>query len=240
MIILGIAAESRSDAALITAFVDRLISAQVEWIEPELLDAFRQWRGLQGENWLDLHEAFRRARAQGLPVYGHFGGEAGAADAQMHRAVLSLFADEEERPSAVVVARDMDGDANRFKGWQQAVEMKFWPFICLGALCDPEIEAWLVAAWAPDADDEMRRFLALKRDLAFDPTEYPERLTAKHITDLKDAKRVLGILTQTGRDAESRFVSVSWDDLARRGARCGLSRFLYEVRDCIHALFVQI
>src|SRR3990167_5349905 len=131
VIVLGIAAESRSDAALITAFVDRLISAQVEWIEPELLDAFRQWRGLQGENWLDLHEAFRRARAQGLPVYGHFGGEAGAADAQMHRAVLSLFADEDERPSAVVVARDMDGDANRVKGWQQAVEMKSWPFMCL-------------------------------------------------------------------------------------------------------------
>ncbi len=90
------------------------------------------------------------------------------------------------------------------------------------------LAAWCCMASVPPAADR------------FSSTEYPERPSKTPITDLKDAKRVLGILTQTGCDAESRFVSASWDDLARRGARCGLSRFLYEVRDCIHALFVQI
>ncbi len=84
---LGIAAESIGDVQLLTHMSDRIVVEAVPWIEPEVLDAYRTWCGVGEADWLDVHDAFRRARAQKLPLYGRFEGEPGALDARMHRAI---------------------------------------------------------------------------------------------------------------------------------------------------------
>lgn len=122
---IGIAAESEGDTRIVQGLVDRMLIEEIEWVadtfeacrKPILDDGLspcRSWRGVQGSAWLDLHRVSDLARKRGLRIYGRFDGEPGAEDARMHRAALLLFAEEDEPPKAVVIARDMDRkDAKR-------------------------------------------------------------------------------------------------------------------------------
>jgi hypothetical protein len=198
------------------------------------LSPCRSWQGVEGVGWLDLHGAWKRARERGLRIYGSFEGERGEDDAQMHRAALLLFAEEDEPPKAVVIAWDVDRKSERVRGFAQAVadRRRTWPFeVVIGALPEPEIEAWLVAAWVPEDDSERQRLDALRRELHFDPCVQPERLTSKNEADRKDAKRVLAVLTTSGRDADARWADVLAERLEASGAACGLARFVREVRE---------
>ncbi|MGK4002750.1 hypothetical protein WMF31_09020 [Sorangium sp. So ce1036] len=147
--------------------------------------------------------------------------------------MLLLFAEEDEPPRAVVIARDLDGRPERAEGFAQAAadSKRTWPFeVVVGALAEPEVEAWLVAAWDPEDDSERQRLAALCGELHFDPCAKPERLTSKNEADRKDAKRVLAALTATGRDAGARWADAPVERLESRGASCGLTRFVREVR----------
>lgn len=239
---IGIAAESVGDTRIIQKLVDRMLIDRIAWVKETVeacqgsmtdpLSPCRSWQGVEGFGWLDLHGAWKRARERGLRIYGSFEGERAEEDAQMHRAALLLFAEEVEPPVAVVIARDMDGRAERAEGFAQAVVAGSWPFdVVLGALPEPEIEAWLVAAWVPEDDSERQRLDALRRELHFDPCVQPERLTSKSEADRKDAKRVLAVLTTTGRDADARWADVLVEHLEASGAACGLARFVREVRE---------
>ncbi len=228
---LGIAGESEGDVALLTGLCDRLLVGQVEWVEVEFLDAFRRWCGLGDSAWFDLHHAFKRAREAGLRPYGKFADEPGALDAQMHRSLLLLFAHEEEPPALVVVGRDVDGEPERERGFQQAVSDREWPFVVIGALAAPEIEAWLVVAWTPEDDGERTTLALVRQRLGFDPTQAPERLTSKRITDKRDAKRALAELCARGRGGGERWTTMSIDDrLLTSGRACGLTGFIEQVR----------
>ncbi|MEK7867154.1 MAG: hypothetical protein AAB434_10765 [Planctomycetota bacterium] len=226
---LGIAAESLPDACLIERLVDRLLAEKIDWVVLESLDDHRTWAGLGGNEYLDVHGARELARERfGQAFYGHFQGEPGAHDALMYRAVFFLFADEDQRPSAVVIARDLDGDAERDRGFVQAVKERPYPFAVVGALAQPEIEAWLVAAWTPENPGEKKLLAEIRRDLGFNPTLRPEKLTSKNATDKKDAKRTLKKLCGAGRSGEDWWADVPLDRLRERGENCGLSVFLVE------------
>jgi hypothetical protein len=225
---LGIAAESRGDAALVTALGDRLLQHRVEWARDQELEHIRSWVGTEGQPWFDVHGAFARARERRLPIYGSFGGEPGALDAQMHRAILLLFAEEDEVPAAVVVARDTDGEEDRRRGFEQAKTERNWPFQVIGALADPEIEAWSLAVWQPETEVEHTALATERQTLGFDPTQSPERLSAGRSHHKSNAKRVLGALTASGRPLRDRWAEVALDQVLAHPSSCGLSAFAQE------------
>lgn len=232
MMRLGVAGESESDVAKVTALADRLVEEGVDWIDPEVIDAFRRWCGLGDSAWVDLHKVQRLARRKGLRLYGHFDGEPGALDASMHRALLVLFALESTPPSVVVVARDIDGQDERRAGFEQALGERTWPFEVVGALAAPEIEAWLIAAWTPETAADHAALKEVRAQLGFDPTSSPERLTSGKRTDKKETKRILDLLCATGRSAEERWEDTPLDErLLSAGRRCGLADFVDGIRD---------
>lgn len=239
---LGVAAESVGDVRIVQTLVDRVLIGEICWVAETFeacrasmedgLASCRSWRGVEGSGWLDLHRASDLARERGLRIYGSFAGDPGEADARMHRAALLLFAEEAEPPAAVVIARDLDRRSERAGGFAQAVAAGSWPFeVVIGALAEPEIEAWLIAAWIPEDDSERKRLAALRGELHFDPCAKPEQLTSKNEADRKDAKRVLAVLTTTGRDALARWEDVPLERLEAHGGACGLARFVREVRE---------
>ncbi|MCB9688206.1 MAG: hypothetical protein H6738_17475 [Alphaproteobacteria bacterium] len=226
---LGIAAEDRSDVRLLTGLVDAIVVAEVDWIEPEVLDAYRSWCGPEGDDWLDLHQATDRARQRRFRgFYGRFGGEPGALDAHMFRAVFLLFAEEDEPPAAVIVGRDTDGHTERRHGFEQAAA-RDWPFITVLALADPESEAWRIATWTPDDDDDRRAQLAERERLGFDPILAPHRLTSGRSTNKRDCKKVLENLCAHGRSAADRWETLDKSQLSGIGPTCGLARFVEDV-----------
>lgn len=239
---IGVAAESAGDARIVQRLADRMLVDGIAWVKEtseacrgsmeDPLSPCRTWRGVEGSGWLDVHCASDLARERGLRIYGRFAGDPGEADARMHRAALVLFAEEAEPPAAVVIARDLDRHSERAEGFAQAVAAGSWPFeVVLGALPEPEIEAWLIAAWIPEDDSERKRLAALRGELHFDPCTKPEQLTSKNEADRKDAKRVLAVLTTTGRDALARWEDVPLERLEAHGGACGLARFVHEVRE---------
>jgi hypothetical protein len=230
VVVVGIAAESAGDVRRIRGLVDRLL-CEIAWIEPEVLDAYRRWVGLGTGQWLDLHEAWRLARDRRLPIYGHFSGLPGEVDAGMHRAVFLLFAEESPPPNAVIVSRDTDDVLERLGGWEQAKAGGEWPFVVIGALAQPEFEAWLIASWQPEGPDEVVRHAELSRLLGFDPVRNPERLSAGRRRDPRDAKRVLNRLVEGGRSADDRWADGPLEQLVRNGHTCGLAAFMASVRE---------
>ena len=218
----GIAAESARDLPSLQHLTDRVLrrsssNAELEWMGPE------------DSAWLDLHRAQRRARARGMRRYGHFNGEPAAADAMMFYAALWLFAEESQPPSAVIVARDLDDLPERQLGFTQAATERTWPFTSIGALANPEVEAWYIVAWRPESPQDKAALAAARQRLGFDPTLYPERLSSKREQDKRDAKRALRELCATGRSAEERWADAPLEQLRQAGERCGLSGFIADL-----------
>lgn len=225
MIRLALAAEDAGGEFVAQTVTDMVILAASPWIERDLVPHLREWTAFEGQGWLALKRAFMLARSRGLRVHGRFHGEHGALDAQMIRAALLLVASDEQRPDVVVIARDIDGLDERRRGFEQAVQDRRWPFVVVGALADPESEAWLVASWTANDAEEATRHEALRRELGFCPVASSHRL-ASTSTSPKDSKRVLAELTSTGRSGRERFESAPLADLKDRSEHNGLTAFV--------------
>lgn len=234
MIRLGVAGEAAGDVRRANGLVDRLIMEGADWITPELIAEYRAWCGVDGAAWLDVHRARDLARAAGLRAYGHFNGEPGATDALLHRAILMLFAWEGgrpgSRPDAVIVVRDQDGEDRR-TGFAQARDERPWPFRIVAALPQPEMEAWLIAAWRPSDEADVQKLEEPERKLGFDPVTTPERLTSTG-SGPKDAKQIAAALDAT---------DAGWDAAPlprlRDATGCGLQAFMEAVESEIVPLF---
>lgn len=214
MIHLGVAGEAAADAHLAQQMVDHRVCAEVDWIAPDLLGAYRCWRGMEQTpgSYLRFASALALARARGLPIRGHFEGVPGAPDAQTVRAILLLFQLVSDRPpDALVIVRDTDGHDERTLGFAQArdeferlrPDSAFAGRILLAAP-HPKRESWLLSAYRAQTQDEQERLSAQTRRLGFDPTLDPGRLRDPDEGGARNAKRVLHALTagETSREEE--------------------------------------
>jgi hypothetical protein len=159
---LGVAAESAGDAAALKRLVARVLRAEVPWLEG-VIEHVCRWRGAsEDEHFLDVHSAFRRARARGLPTWGKFGGQPGAADAVMFRAILLLFAAREPYPEAVVLGRDLDGvDENGPAGSLSRSRKASGPSRSRSRAHSP---SWKPGSWPASSRAERRRAHGSKRN----------------------------------------------------------------------------
>lgn len=113
--------EAHADRRVACELADRVLVEQVSWIEPEVLDDYRDWRGLQpGSSFLDIHQVPHLARERGIKVRGFFDNEPGGPRAAVARKALVLLTVCEHPPDAVLIVVDSDNDQKRRAGLDQA------------------------------------------------------------------------------------------------------------------------
>lgn len=239
MIPKGAYCEADGDRRTACGLADRVLCQEVEWIGPESLAAYRSWRGLdEGSACLKWSHAGRLFRKSGLKAHGHFDGRPGDPDALAARRVLLLLHKAGFVPDAVVLIRDSDGDLDRLAGLEQArTEWKEAVPIVLG-LAHPKREAWVLAGFEPQDENEQTRLKAARQSLGFDPRLHAHRLDAGEPGALHDAKRVVAELIG-GRASREEvcWMECGLETLSERGGENGLAAYVREVRERLVLLF---
>jgi hypothetical protein len=225
-----IAAEHASDARHAVALIDRILTEEIGWLrdQPELVDSLRRWRGVhEAAPFMDIHAIQKIAEDRHLKgPHGHFDGSPAAHD--YHSAVLMMrLLIDLELTHVLVWIRDTDGDRSRIQGWGQACESSGRDFkVLIGGFPHECMEAWLLAGWTPQSEDDAIKLRAERQRLGFNPIEQSHILSHKENVP-KSAKQVqeaLGV-------PDDVLLALDLDELQQRGNGCGLAEFINAIRE---------
>lgn len=245
MLHLLLVGEDRGHLRLGTGLVDRVLSEEGPAWLTELMDsspeAARSWRAHDGLAYFDLHKIDELCKKHDARLlHGHFTGEPGAAGAQMARNVFLLARHLIQRGhqlDAVVLLWDMDGKAaERRRGLEQArAEARALRSVDIALGCpDHEGEAWVLAGFEPQTDQEREALARLTRELGFSPVKDSHRLHAARDHEPRSVKRVLEVLTSGEQErAQQCWRLTSLATLEERGEHNGLRDFLKELREVL-------
>jgi hypothetical protein len=232
----GVVCEARADQLTACGLADRVLTQEVEWLDPEVRDTVYRWTGVTESSevrfvrWQNVREELKRRGIKSL--FGHFGGEIGQHDAYITRQALLLFASLERKPDAVLLVRDSDGDSSRRDGLEQARSTRAWPFQVVVALAHPKREAWVLASFEPSSPEEHERLRELRERLSLDPLLKSHELAAREHGAKTDIKRALHDLIKDEGDRERQCLEqTALTVLEQRGQQNGLAPFLAEVRE---------
>lgn len=230
----GVVCEARADRDTACGLADRVLLEKVSWLDLEMLDSVRLWRGTRSETpflkWASVREECQRAGLKG--IFGKFSGQPGQPDAFMARLALLLLASSEQPPKAVLLVRDSDGDSRRRLGLEQARDDRPWPFPVAIGVAEPKRECWVLAGFDPRSPEETARLDASERRLSFHPVRDAHRLDAREHGAKKDAKVALEALTQGDMERERACLEETpLAVLEERGEKTGLTQYLKEVRE---------
>jgi hypothetical protein len=232
---IAVVCEARSDRVAASALADRVLCADIEWIEGNL-EQVRGYRGLSvAEPHLAWSDVPGLARRRAIRVMGRFTGQ----DGHVARQALLLLIAADERPDAVLLLRDSDRhQEERASGLDEARAAQVWPFVVAIGVAHVMRECWVLAGFEPQDVNESSRLDDMRRQLGFDPRLHADRLTAKHEDDKLSAKRVLAFLIDGVRDREEACLRLAeLAVLAERGERTGLRAFLEELHARLVPLF---
>lgn len=250
--------EAPADFRTTTGLVDRVLRDEgPPWIG-DLLDSHpkgvREWADDdQGREFCDIHRVTEYARRLKLRIpQGHFDGKPGAPGASMARTAIliaraiakgSTPRSESKPIDAIVIVWDMDdqGDVRRLGLEQARAEAAGWaPFRVVVGCPDPMREAWMLAGFEPQSEEEKARLLALRKELGFSPCEDAHRLDAKSEQAKRSSKRVVEALTGGDQAREERCWTVTpLATLRARGFGNGLRAFLDQVASTVVPLFTS-
>jgi hypothetical protein len=237
----AVVCEAAADREIACKLADRVVCAEIQWIEGEHLDHLRVWRGEEvGEDFLVWTQIKDRYKEKNLPpFFGHFNGEPAKLDADSARKALVLLKTCQHLPDAVILVRDADDRPERKAGLQQARDLRvLGDTPILVGLAVSKRECWVVAGFDPESPDEEDVFKGVRQDLGFDPRFRAEDLSAKDPLAKKSAKRVLELLCGGDRNREAKCWEVApLERLVARGQNSGLADYLEEVRQRIAPLF---
>ena len=229
--------EAAADQRVACELAERALCNEVNWITPELLDAFRRWRGLTDQNgqdgrkFLTWTEAKSEAERRDVEVFGNFDGKPGDLEASAVRRTLTLVRKYGEGDiDAVLLIRDSDGKTRR-RGFEQARTSwnASWPVII--GIPHTKRECWVLAGFEPKTAEEQACLVELRQELGFDPRLRSEELSAAEKGAKKNAKRVLKELAPDyHREAEC-WQETDLTTLAERGANNGLADYMREVKE---------
>jgi hypothetical protein len=226
--------EAPADFTTATELADRILTAEVDWLDETLLDSQRQWIGEDqpGEplTWTSIPS---RAQELGIKVHGHFNGEPGLADARSARRALAYVLRRHEAVDAVLLIRDRDDQPERRQGLEQArASFAALTRIVIGVAI-PERECWVLSGFEPKDDAEREKLDEEIRRLGFHPCRESHQLTAcKDDQAKRSPKRVHKELIGRDRERERECWQVTaLSVLAERGASNGLKDYLDEVRN---------
>ncbi|CAN95180.1 hypothetical protein sce5017 [Sorangium cellulosum So ce56] len=250
--------EADADFRTVSALVDRVLQEEgpvwVRDLMPSHPESIRAWVGDgQGRSFFDLHNiaAYRRYLPNVRFMPGHFDGKPGAAGAQMARNAFTIARavarDEEKKRdppagvAAVFVVWDMDdqGEGRRHGLAQARDEASRWARFRIVLGCpDAAREAWVLAGFEAETDEERARLDEVRRELGFCPCQEAHRLRAKEEHVARSPKLVVRRLTGDDFEREARCSTDA--PLARlrgRGVGSGLHAFLQEVKERVVPLW---
>ncbi|NNC16439.1 hypothetical protein HJC22_11975 [Corallococcus exiguus] len=230
----GVVCEAPADQDTACLLADRVLVHRIDWLEAEMLDMQRQWRGLKPNTsfllWKSVGDETANAGLKHV-VFGHFAGEPGAHDALAARKALLLFSALDRRPDAVLLVRDADKDSDRRKGLEQARADKSWPFEVIIGLAEAKRECWVLTGFdAREGEEDTLK--KVEQRLSFHPVRDAHKLTAREHGAKNDAKKALEELTLGGLERVRECLrDTPLETLMQRGKRVGLTQFLSEVCD---------
>jgi len=206
----------------------------VDWLDETLLDSQRQWlREDPSGNRLAWTSISGRARELGIRVRGHFGDEPARPDAQAARRAIAYILRQFDAVDAIILIRDMDDQAERRMGLEQARTAYASLTTIVIGLAVVERECWIISGFDPANPDEREALANEAQNLGFDPRPRSHELTAcKDNRAKKSAKRVLAVLTDNSRERQS----ACWNAtplavLEERGQSNGLKNYFSEIRE---------
>ncbi len=228
--------EAPADFTTATELADRVLMAEIPWLDDALLDTQRQWIGEDNPgNPLTWKSIPGRARELGIRVRGHFNGEPALSDARAARRAIFYVLRRFKMFDAVLLIRDRDDDSERRAGLEQA--RSSYPSVTriIIGLAVTERECWVISGFEPNDDDERQKLEVEKHNLGFDPCERSHELTAcKNNQAKRSPKRVLAALTDGDLERGSRcWRETQLPVLQRRGQENGLSQYLDEVKSLV-------
>lgn len=199
----AIVCEDKAHLHLATVLADAVAREHLGLSPDQPLEAWRRWRGEEGQPTLKLKDVSKTLRAQrvpsGRPLFrSRRTQDVPEAEAAPMIDAYEVFATQEDPPDAVIVLIDADKmGKERREGAElahqhvYALPKRRVPVFVVG-VCDPMAEGWLITLLAEVEPVRARRLLA-RGALGFDPAARSERLS----TDDKQphhAKRVAHFL----------------------------------------------
>lgn len=225
--------EAQADFATATDLADRVLAAEVDWLET-LLDSQREWvpEDPTGAR-LTWKGIASHARELGISVRGFFDGRPGLPDAQAARRAIAYVRRCFSAVDAILLIRDMDDQLERRGGLEQARASDSSDVKIVIGVAIVERESWILSGFDPENDDEHARLNAESQWLGFNPCLRPQELTAcKDDAAKRSPKRVLVALTAGDWDRQRTcWMATALAVLEARGQANGLKDYLGEVRD---------
>jgi hypothetical protein len=250
--------EAPADFRIASSLVDRVLHDEGPPGIGDLLgshpEAVRAWASDdEGREFCDIHRITEYTKRLKLRVpQGHFDGKPGSAAAMMARTAIIIARAiakgatprQESKPlDAVFIVCDMDdqGEERRLGLDQARDEARSWvPFQIVLGCPDPMREAWVLAGFDPQSDEERTRLAGLRQELGFSPCDEAHRLGAKKEQAKKSPKRVLEALTDGDHAREERcWMETPLATLRARGFGNGLQKFLDQVAGDVLPLFTS-
>ncbi len=235
--------EAEADFDMSTELMDRVVIESIDWIDADLLPHQREWISRNPEHVRLTWKAIPRlARALNIKAHGHINGEPLEADAAAARRAIRYLKAIDAEFSAVVLMRDQDDKPERREGLEQACNEDHDGLVILFGLAVIEREAWVLAGFVPQDDEEQSRLNTENQTLGFNPHEQSHLLTAGKDDNAKlSPKRVLKALMGGNPQRER----ICWMEtplnlLHGRGTDNGLSLYLDVVRTRLAPLFGHI
>jgi hypothetical protein len=224
---IAVVCEGDADRKTVCTLIDRVLCEHVDWITPEVLDDYRQWRGLtDAEQFLKASNVRSEAKRRNIATLGRFNNEPGEFYFRAARLAFLLLSGTDPKPHAVVFVVDTDDILQKRTGCEQARESGSWEFKIALGLPHTKRECWVLAAYDPTNEADIDRLKTLRQQLGFDPRLNSHELTATGDDDKKSAKRVHRDLLQ---DGESCWDRADLRTLRDRGSQNGLADFITEI-----------
>jgi hypothetical protein len=234
-----VVSEARADFIIATELADRVLVAEIEWLEQELLDSQRDWIGEDSPgNQLAWTTISHSARELGIRAQGHFNGEPGLPDAHAARRAIRYVLKRFDPVDAILLIRDMDDQDERREGLEQArreheeARREDSPVkkIIIG-VAKSERECWVVSGFIPETEIEEQLLQKETQRLGMNPCLNSHELTAcKREQELRSPKRVLKVLAGNDSEREKKCWRVTaLAVLTERGPENGLADYLKEI-----------
>jgi hypothetical protein len=243
MIEVVVIVESRADAITAKKLAERVLVEKVDWLEPESLEHLFKWSGLEVGTehscWKDTADIIDRAKKAGIPMPRFLGhGKTGAlkADGAAAMKIMNLIKllnlKEQRKIEAVIFIRDLDNQAQRRQGIEQARsehEDRQPQIEVIIGTADRMREAWVLNGFVPLDSEEKRVLAQIKTKLSFDPCEEAHRLR-DDLGEDRNPKLVVKKLTVGNIIREQQcWEETDLEILRSRGSNTGLRAYLNEV-----------
>lgn len=228
--------EARADAATVREFVYRVLTESVQWVREHSdagLPELELWHVEDGQTWLawtNLESVFAR-HLRGRHTR-EFGGASGyeRVGRKVIRMLLALREQlpDAEKPNALIMVVDHDGDDTRRPGLEAAGKFAADDLVVVVGVPDKKREAWVLNALGAGDGRDRPDVQALCTKLKFHPLDQAHRLRgeADQNTAARDVKNVLESLCPTEDDELDAIRAADLGHLMARGKETGLTAFL--------------